>query len=108
MNGKRDGSYLRASTGEQSIETQRMGLVAACECGAGGLSGSSRIGGSRRQGWRKAPRLPPCAEGGNHPQDDVVAAWSVDRLVRSLQDLVGFLGELSAVGCDLYLERQNG
>ena len=106
MSGKRDGSYLRASTGEQSIETQRMGLVAACECGAGGLSGSSRIGGSRRQGWRKAPRLPPCAEGGNHPQDDVVAAWSVDRLGRSLQDLVGFLGELSAVGCDLYLERQ--
>ena len=37
---------------------------------------------------------------------DVVAAWSVDRLGRSLQDLVGFLSELNAVGCDLYLERQ--
>jgi len=32
--------------------------------------------------------------------------WSVDRLGRSLQDLVGFLGELNGVGCDLYLERQ--
>jgi DNA invertase Pin-like site-specific DNA recombinase len=29
---------------------------------------------------------------------DVVAAWSVDRLGRSLQDLVGFLGELNAAG----------
>jgi DNA invertase Pin-like site-specific DNA recombinase len=37
---------------------------------------------------------------------DVVAAWSVDRLGRSLQDLVGFLGELNAAGCDLYLEKQ--
>jgi DNA invertase Pin-like site-specific DNA recombinase len=30
----------------------------------------------------------------------------VDRLGRSLQDLVGFLGELNGAGCDLYLERQ--
>ena len=37
---------------------------------------------------------------------DIVAAWSVDRIGRSLQDLVGFLGELNAVGCDLYLEKQ--
>jgi DNA invertase Pin-like site-specific DNA recombinase len=27
-------------------------------------------------------------------------------LGRSLQDLVGFLGELNAAGCDLYLEKQ--
>jgi DNA invertase Pin-like site-specific DNA recombinase len=31
MNGKRVGFYLRVSTGEQTIETQRIGLVAACE-----------------------------------------------------------------------------
>ena len=37
---------------------------------------------------------------------DVVAAWSVDRLGRSLQDLVGFLGELNGAGVDLYLDRQ--
>ncbi len=37
---------------------------------------------------------------------DVVMAWSVDRLGRSLQDLVGFLGDLEAVGVDLYLDRQ--
>ena len=33
-------------------------------------------------------------------------AWSVDRLGRSLQDLVAFLGELRAVGCNLYLHQQ--
>jgi DNA invertase Pin-like site-specific DNA recombinase len=37
---------------------------------------------------------------------DIVASWSVDRLGRSLQDLVGFLAELNASGCDLYLEKQ--
>jgi len=36
---------------------------------------------------------------------DVVAAQSVDRLGRSLQNLVSFLGELKAVGVDLYLDR---
>ena len=33
-------------------------------------------------------------------------AWSVDRLGRSLQDLVAFLGEVHAQGVDLYLDRQ--
>jgi DNA invertase Pin-like site-specific DNA recombinase len=39
-------------------------------------------------------------------QFDIVAAWSVDRLGRSLQDLVAFLGELHGAGVDLYLDRQ--
>ena len=39
-------------------------------------------------------------------QFDVVMAWSVDRLGRSLQDLVGFLGELHALGIDLFLHQQ--
>ncbi|MDD9902448.1 MAG: recombinase family protein [Rhodospirillaceae bacterium] len=37
---------------------------------------------------------------------DVVMSWSVDRLGRSLQDLVAFLGELHAVGVDLFLHQQ--
>ena len=36
----------------------------------------------------------------------MVAAWSVDRLVRSLQDLVTFLSELHALGLDLFLHQQ--
>jgi DNA invertase Pin-like site-specific DNA recombinase len=37
---------------------------------------------------------------------DMIAAWSVDRLGRSLQDLVGFLSELRAKDVDLFLHRQ--
>lgn len=37
---------------------------------------------------------------------DVVMAWSVDRLGRSLQHLVGLLADLQAKGVDLYLHQQ--
>ena len=37
---------------------------------------------------------------------DVIAAWSVDRLGRSLQDLVGFLGDTHGAGVHLYLHQQ--
>ena len=36
----------------------------------------------------------------------IVAAWSVDRLGRSLPDLVAFLSDIQAKGCDLYLHQQ--
>ncbi len=37
---------------------------------------------------------------------DMTMAWSVDRLGRSLQDLVAFLSELHALGIDLFLHQQ--
>ena len=36
---------------------------------------------------------------------DIILVWSVDRLGRSLQSLVGFLNEIHAVGCDLYIHQ---
>ena len=36
----------------------------------------------------------------------MVAAWSVDRLSRSVHDLTGFLKELKALGIDLYVHKQ--
>jgi hypothetical protein len=37
---------------------------------------------------------------------DVVMAWSVDRLGRSLRDLIDFLSEIHALGIDLFLHRK--
>jgi DNA invertase Pin-like site-specific DNA recombinase len=37
---------------------------------------------------------------------DVVMAWSVDRLGRSLQDLIVFLSQIHASGVDLFLHQQ--
>jgi DNA invertase Pin-like site-specific DNA recombinase len=43
---------------------------------------------------------------GSFEKFDVVMAWSVDRLGRSLRDLVGFLNEIHALKIDLYLHQQ--
>ena len=107
MNGKRVGLYLRVSTDDQTVETQREALRAACEARGWriveefvdeGISGS--------KGREKRPGFDRLCKAVTRRQIDVVAAWSVDRLGRSLQDLVGFLSELNSVGCDLYLDRQ--
>lgn len=37
---------------------------------------------------------------------DMVAAWSVDRLSRSLPDLVSFLADIQSRGIDIYLHQQ--
>ena len=36
---------------------------------------------------------------------DIILCWSVDRLGRSLHDLVSFLNEIHSVGCDLYIHQ---
>jgi DNA invertase Pin-like site-specific DNA recombinase len=61
---------------------------------------------SGAKGWDKRPAYDALCKAATRKEFDVVMAWSVDRLGRSLQDLVQFLGELHAKGVDLYLDRQ--
>ena len=44
--------------------------------------------------------------GATRREFDMIAAWSVDRLGRSLQHLVAFLGEVHGAGVGLYLHQQ--
>jgi DNA invertase Pin-like site-specific DNA recombinase len=107
VNGKRVGIYLRVSTGDQTIENQRQALTAACEArGWRIVEEFTDNGVSGAKSRDKRPGFDRLLKAATRRQIDVVAAWSVDRLGRSLQDLVGFLGELSGAGCDLYLDRQ--
>jgi DNA invertase Pin-like site-specific DNA recombinase len=41
------------------------------------------------------------------PVRHIIMAWSVDRLGRSLQDLVAFLSEIDASHVELYLHQQD-
>src|SRR6266498_1817349 len=50
------------------------------------------------------PLSTPCARA--RREFDIVMAWSVDRIGRSLQDLIAFLTELHALKIDLYLHQQ--
>lgn len=99
--------YLRVSTDDQTVENQRRELMAACEPRGWRVAAEyvdAGISGAKGRGDRPGfDRLHKAIVRGKF---DVVAAWSVDRLGRSLQDLVAFLGELHGAGCDLYLDRQ--
>jgi DNA invertase Pin-like site-specific DNA recombinase len=61
---------------------------------------------SGTKGRDKRPAFDALHRDATRRQFDVVMAWSVDRLGRSLQDLVGFLSELHAAGVDLFLHQQ--
>jgi DNA invertase Pin-like site-specific DNA recombinase len=107
MNGKRVGLYLRVSTDEQTVENQRQVLIEAIERRGWRIIGEFVDNGiSGAKGRDKRPGYDRLLKAAVTRKIDIVAAWSVDRLGRSLQHLVGFLAELNAVGCDLYLEKQ--
>jgi DNA invertase Pin-like site-specific DNA recombinase len=102
MNGKRVSLYLSARTGERTVENQRKALTAAC-AHHGWKTVAEFVGGARARDKKGFDRLLQAA---TQREIDGVAAWWVDRLGRSLQDLPGFLGELNGVGCDLFFGRQ--
>ncbi len=57
---------------------------------------------SGAKGRDKRPAFDRLCKAATRREVDVVMAWSVDRLGRSLQDLVVFRGDLQASGVDLY------
>jgi DNA invertase Pin-like site-specific DNA recombinase len=61
---------------------------------------------SGAKGRDKRPAFNALCRDATKRQFDMVMAWSVDRLGRSLQDLVAFLSELHALRIDLYLHQQ--
>ncbi len=75
-----------------------------------GLDGRGEIyrdeGISGTRGRDKRPGLDALLKGVARREFDIVAAWSVCRLGRSLSDLIGLLGELQARDIDLYLHQQ--
>jgi DNA invertase Pin-like site-specific DNA recombinase len=61
---------------------------------------------SDARGRDKRPGLDALLKGVARKEFDLVAAWSVCRLGRSLPDLIGLLNELQARDVDLYLHQQ--
>src|SRR5947209_4760145 len=99
--------YLRVSTTEQTVENQQRELQAVAERhGWKVVAVFTDAGISGSKGREKRPGYDHLCHGIARREFDQVAAWSVDRLGRSLQELVAFLGELHAKGVDLYLHQQ--
>ena len=104
---KRAAIYIRVSTDGQTVDNQRLELEQAAERAGWEIVGvydDNGVSGAKSREHREAfDRL--CKDA-TRRKFDVVMSWSVDRLGRSLQDLIGFLSELHAVGVDLYLHQQ--
>ena len=105
--GKRVAIYGRVSTDGQTTDNQ---VVALKEVAARrgwdiaevyidhGISGAN--------GRDKRPGFDRMLKDAGRRKFDVVMAWAIDRLGRSLIDLLGTIQELEAVGVDLFLEQQ--
>jgi DNA invertase Pin-like site-specific DNA recombinase len=99
--------YLRVSTDDQTTANQYQALsAAAARSGWTIVATFEDAGISGAKGRDQRPGFDQLHRAITRREVDIVIAWSVDRLGRSLQDLVAFLGELRAVGCDLYLHQQ--
>ena len=104
---KRAVLYLRVSTLDQTTANQerelreiagRMGCEIVHVYKDHGISGA--------KGRDKRPQFDRLCRDAAKRQFDMVMAWSVDRLGRSLQDLIGFLSELHTLRIDLFLHQQ--
>ncbi len=105
---KRAAIYARVSTRNRQTPQNQIARLREVADKAGwevveeyvdrGISGS--------KGRDKRPAFDRLCKAATRREIDVVMAWSVDRLGRSLQDLVAFLSDLQASRVDLYLDRQ--
>lgn len=104
---KRVAIYARVSTADQTCENQlrelreaasRHGWQIVREYVDHGISGS--------KGKEGRPEFNSLHQGIARKEFDMVLAWSVDRLGRSLKDLIEFLQQIHAKGIGLYLHQQ--
>ena len=104
---RRVAIYSRVSTISQNTENQvrellqvaeRHGWAVVAEFSDPGISGA--------KGRDQRPGLDALMQAVARREIDMVMAWSVDRLGRSLQNLIEFLGELHGKHVDLYLHQQ--
>jgi DNA invertase Pin-like site-specific DNA recombinase len=99
--------YLRVSTLDQTTENQALELRAAAErLGHEIVEVYSDNGISGFKGRDRRPEFDRLCRDAVRRRFDIIMAWSIDRLGRSLQDLVAFLNEIHASRVELYLHQQ--
>jgi DNA invertase Pin-like site-specific DNA recombinase len=104
---KRVAIYLRVSTDHQTVENQRLELLAVAErLGWTIVVELADEGISGARGREQRPAFDRLMKMVARKEINLIACWSVDRLGRSLQHLIGFLGEINERGVDLYLHTQ--
>ena len=103
---KRCVIYARVSTDSQTTDNQINELNRVAELKGYKIVHTFKdegISGSKGRDERKG--FDELIKGAVKKDFDMILCWSVDRLGRSLQDLVSFLNEIHSVNCDLYIHQ---
>jgi hypothetical protein len=104
---KRAAIYLRVSTDGQTTENQRLALIAVAEHRSWTVANVYEDAGiSGAKGRDKRPGLDALLKDTARGRFDVVMAWAMDRLGRSLFDLLDMLRLLDGANVDLFLHQQ--
>lgn len=100
--------YLRVSTAlEQTTENQRLALEAVASKRGWQIVAVYE---DKITGWKgrdKRPGFNAMLKDATRGKYDMIMAWAVDRLGRSLQNLVEFLADLHSANVGLYLHEQS-
>src|SRR5262245_56899154 len=105
---KRAALYVRVSTDKQLIEHQVRELRLIAERRGWEVVEvytDEGVSGAKRRDQR--PGLDAMLKDASRRKFDVAMVWAIDRLGRSLIDLLGTIEHLEAAGVDLYLDQQN-
>src|SRR5262249_10569564 len=104
---KRAALYVRVSTDRQTVENQvaRLSEIAK-DRGWQIVQTFTDAGMSGGKSRKDRPGLDEMLRQAQRRRFDVVMAWAIDRLGRSLIDLLGTIQHLETCGVDLYLDQQ--
>ena len=104
---KRAAIYVRVSTDRQTVENQTAKLTEIAQARGWQIVATFNDAGiSGAKGRKDRPGLDAMLKEAQRGAFDVVMAWSIDRVGRSLIDLLGTIQHLEACGTDLYLDQQ--
>src|SRR4029078_7601334 len=107
MSNKRAALYVRVSTDAQTVENQIRELRQVAERRGWDVAEVYHDSGiSAAKGRNGRPDLDSMLNDASRRKFDVVMAWAIDRLGRSLIDLLDTIQHLEARGVDLYLHQQ--
>ncbi len=104
---KRAALYVRVSTDKQTVENQIAALTNVANARGWNIVATFNDAGiSGAKGRKDRPGLDDMLKQAQRGGFDIVMAWAIDRLGRSLIDLLGTIQHLEACRVDLYIDQQ--
>jgi DNA invertase Pin-like site-specific DNA recombinase len=99
--------YCRVSTAHQSSDNQLQELERVASTRGWNVVRTFRDDGiSGAKGREERPALDALLKAASRREIDLIAVWSIDRLGRSLQNLVTVVNDLQALGVGLFIYQQ--